>query len=1009
MNVVKRIPEKEILGHIPGDFDLSKTNGTIHNYSVNSNDISTAKLTFTDVDSLSSTADHIPNSNLSMTDLKADRSDERKFDIPTNTTTSSLGRCVMPQSTVDSLVGHIPSSYHYRIPTYTDPNTASQQTPPYMIPTISSAMKMKQIIKQCTPSESLLWTYRRRHSISEGLHTAASFTPSRNRGSYQSRLRLWQQVISQPLPKICRKEPKAELLTTGCDIANGLNHQNLRRTSSQPLLRVTRRSSHCGGLYHNYLKQLYWDRITSKYDKISRTEHFMKEDQQRTADLAPMNVDENAQNEISSVHLGQAHLQLSPRNSYQERNSRFYLGRDYLQQQDQVDNDASTPSLCTAQVKTPCGWQRTFSRVPCKISRFDRFAFVETISVQVWITEAPLSQSSSKTARYNVWQWTSSNSLQKVSRLKRFRKSEIKDTKSQCISQLEQSAEQFILRESKGLETIWKRTFSKSLPKISRIDRFSVPGNSVVNICRGNLRPEQLDGEVSLDFLATQSSLSNALKSPATSPNPLQRSLFYEQAKLMPLREVSSSSLHTAQLRSLKTSLIESLSSEELPEKHSNLTIKPLCRNTSSECFEKNVALCLRESETRSSKGSILPDIIFYDGSLWRRSKSILQRISRFERFQKRTLSTSSTASTKSFEALPTSKALFSRVSAKKRSKISKLLRRTRFDRFQKNILSILNTARTNSLLVSTLPDTSSFERSSSESKSSCILLSRYLPSPCIWNRLTAEPIQRNSRIERFQNSALLDLHTAPTRPSSSSLFSDISLILSSEGCLWEQTKAMSSKKFHRYYPNFDEVTMNTSDSYQKEKMLDRNSRFNRFQNNFSPNSYTTQSTFSQNLSTKRFLKKETEQGIPRKISHEKHFKTDYMASELMAQVSGAKYCPYDNRSLCNGFPMYSLLIAQQRSPEQSLTCCSLDNIDSCKDIYLTDSTTEIVDFDRNKKLEREISYEEQYENRAPTILNMFNGIRNERSDGLWDRTAIQQTQEVSHLSRTERQHFDGE
>lgn len=763
-----------------------------------------------------------------MPNLEAGRSDEKKFGTPT-----SRGLCIISQSTANSSVKH-PSSYHFRTPTHVETNTFFQQRPPYMAPTISSAMKMKQIMKQCTSLRSPLMTSRGRHSIPKGLYTATLFTPSRKRKS-QSRLRLRQQAISQSLPKLCRKVnrlPESELLTTECNIANALNHQNLRRTPpSQPLFRVARCSAHCGGLYHNYLKQLYWDRITSKYDKVSRNGKLTKEPKQQTADLSSIDI----QNTQTEMYLEEAQLQLSSKNSYQEETSQPDFGRDYLQQADIV---TSTSTLRTAQAKTPRGWQRKLLRVPWKISRFDRFAsqseFLEAVSAQVWITEAPLRHSryyASKTARYDIWQRISSNSSQKVSRLKRFRESEIENTKSRCISELEQSADQFILTESRMFRgSIWRQTISKSLPKISRLDRFPVPDNSVVDISHGNLRSEQFEREVSLNFLATQSSPSSASRSPAILSNSSQRGSSCEQAKLMPLREVSSMSnlscLHTTQLQSSKMFLTESLSSKESSKKHPKLTIKPSCRATSLERFEKNLASNLPVSETRSLVASVLSDVVFYDKYLWKRSKPILQRTSRSQRFQKRTLSSSSTISTESFEKSIVSKALFSQVSARKESKIS------RFSRFQKNTLSILSTV---SSFISVFSNTTSSQRSLIKelksilsrkfSRQNYVLPPRYLASS---SRLMAERTQKNSRVECFRKSASLDLRAARIRSSSPSLFSEISLTSSSGRCLCMQTRVVPPKKSHRYRPDFQENTMYTFDFCQQEKILGRELQISR-------------------------------------------------------------------------------------------------------------------------------------------------------------------------------------
>lgn len=967
-----------------------------------------------------------------MANLKAGRSDEKKCDTPTVTATSSPPRYIMLQSTTDSS-GYIPSSYHYRTPTQIESNTDSQYTPPYMAPTISSAMKMKQ--RRYISSEPSLCTPRRQNSVSTGLRTAASFTLSRNRRSHQSTLRLWQRTTSQPLPKMCRKErfvnsSERVLHTAEYITANESNQQNLQRISPQPSSGVARRSSHRGGLYRNYLKELFWDRISSRCDGVSR-----KEDQ---AVNSAMDV-QNAQTE-TSLYLEQ----LSKRNSYQEETSPLHLGRGHLQQEDQVHNDIPTPSLCTAQVKTPRGWQRTFSRVPCKISRLDRFApqFVEAVSAQVWITESPqqivpLAQSphyaSSKIDKYNIWQWVSSNSPQRISRFKRFWRSQIKNTKSvsepsQCISQLEKSADQFASMEpgiSRGV--VWKRTISKSLPKVSRLHRFPVPENSASKISQNSPRSGRYEQQVSEDSLATQTSLSNAPKLFATLSIPLQQSLFCEQSKLTPLQKVSSknnhSSLHTSHLRSLEVSSTESLFSGELSEKRSNFKNTPLCKASNSECSQKNAPSISRTIEIQSSEELMLPDVVSYGGSLWKRSKSILQRTSRFGRFQRRTSSASNIASTKSCEAPTISNVLFSKVPMRKRSKMSKLFRRTsRFDRFPKNTLSNLSTARVKSSFTPILPETSSSKESLSErSKStpsrkfcrqSYFLPSRYLASSsCIWNRLTVESMQKNSRTERFQNSASVDLRTAKTRPSSPSLFSNISLIPSRGGSLWMQMKAIQSKnisRFCHYHSDFQEVTMNISNPWKKEdmNMLGRSSRFKRFQDNFSPNTHTAQSILSQNLSAKRFLKKRTKRKVPHRISREERFKTDHIPSEL---TSSANYCHYDNNSLCSDSPAHSLLTAQQRSPEQSLISDPPTNTDSSEDTFLTDSSEQAMDSNRNQQLEQQISYKEQFENRTPASLNILNETKEGRNSESRDSAAIQQTQPISYLDRTEGQYFDSE
>uniref|UniRef100_A0A0R3RFG2 Uncharacterized protein n=1 Tax=Elaeophora elaphi TaxID=1147741 RepID=A0A0R3RFG2_9BILA len=995
---------------------------------INRNDISTTKSTFNSIDNLSSTTGQILNSNFSTVGLKAVGSDERKFDILAVTVTPPR-RHVVLQSTADCSVRLTPSSYHYRTPTRTDPKTASPQTPSYMAPTISSAMKTKKMAERCTSLESPLWTSRRGHSISEELRTAVSFTPSRKREGHRSRLTLWQQETSQTLPKLYYKErfvnscPEAKSLTTECGIANELNNENLRRASSQPLFRVARSSLRHGGLYNNYLKQLYWDRITSKYNKISQKESFMKGKDQGAEDFASID-GQNAQMEIS-LHVKQTELQLSPRNSYREETFRFHLDRDHLSRQDQIDNDILTPNLCTAQVKTPRGWQRTFSRAPSKVSRFDRFAsqFVETVSTQVWMTKTSLGQfppyTLAETARYNIWQCVFGNSSQKISRFNRFQKGpETKDTKftfqpAQYISQLEQFTNEFILTESKMLRgLIWKRTVSKASPKTSRFDRFLVPDNSVTNITQGNTRSEQFESEVPLDSAAIQSLLSNTPRSPETVPIPRQSTVFYEQAKLIPLPEVScksnSSSLHNTQLRSLNASLTESLSSEKLSEKHSNFTIKSLCEVTSSECFKKNIASSSRTSETQSSEGSVLSDVIFHGESFCKRSKSTLQRTSRSDCFQK-TLSTSSIASTKSFEALTISKSLFSRVSTRKQSKTSRLLRRTsRFERFQKNTISILSTARANSLSPSILLDISSSEGTLSErSKSTpslqfprqtCISPSKHSTSPCIWNLLMAKPKEKSSRIERFQNSASLDLRTARNQLSNSSLFYDISLIPSSGRC--SQTKVIPSIQ--------EKITTNTFNSWQKEKMSDKSSRFERFESSLLPNTHTAQSTCSQNLSTKRFLKKQTEQEESYKISYKKHFKTDHFTSEKIIEASGAKCCHRDDHSLCSDSSVYSLLTARQRSAEQSVTCHSPDSIDLCKNECPADSTAQtIIKSGPDQKLEQRTSYRERLDNPASisSKINVFNEIKGGKSSELWNRSIVQQT----ILDRKEEQYFDGE
>ncbi|EJW76153.1 hypothetical protein WUBG_12938 [Wuchereria bancrofti] len=187
---------------------------------------------------------------------------------------------------------------------------------------------------------------------------------------------------------------KMGLLTTKCDRTNESNLQNLQRISPQSLSRVACRPPHCGGLYHKYLKPLFWDPITSRNDRMSRKERkerFMKE-------VGTVDSTINVQNAQIETSLQQTELQLSLKNLQQKETSRLRLDRGYLQQQDQVNN-APAPSLSTTEIKTPRGWQRTFLHVSCKTSRLDRFApqFVEAVSAQVWITEplqrtAPLRQ-----------------------------------------------------------------------------------------------------------------------------------------------------------------------------------------------------------------------------------------------------------------------------------------------------------------------------------------------------------------------------------------------------------------------------------------------------------------------------------------------------------------------------------------------------------------------------------------------------------------------------------------
>ncbi|EFO24193.2 hypothetical protein LOAG_04292 [Loa loa] len=1023
VDIEKRSSEKDILEYTAGSLDLTESRGTTSNSPINSIDVSKAKSAFAITDSLSSPVSYTPNSILSMADLKTCRSDEKKYDIPIFI---SPWRYFMLQSTTSSSE-HVPSSYHYRISTTNTASKGPQHIPQYMATTISFAMKMKQMMKRCTPLGSSWWTSRRRHSISEGLRTAVSLTPSRNRKSHRSKLRLWQRATSQPSPKICNKKRSISSpeLTAECNTANESNRQNLQQLSPQLLSRVA--SLPCNGLYHKYLKPLFWDRVISRYDATSQKERFMREGQAVHSVM-------NAQNEPTetSLNLEQAESQLSLRNSYQEETSRFHLGRDHMQQSDQIHNNAPISSLCTTQVKTPCGWQRTFSRVPHKISRLERFAsqFVKAVSAQVWIIESSqristLGQSSyfmsSESSKYNIWQWISPNSPQKVSRFKRFWKPEIKDAeRASQPSRLGQVTDQSTLTEI-GIspEVILERTISKSLSEVSRLNHFPVSEDSISKISQGSCRPEQFELEVSRDFLATQAL---APSSPAILPTRLHKGLFYEQAKSVYLPKLSSksslSSVHVAHLRSSKELLTESLSFGALPRKHrSNFTIKLLRRASSTEYFQKNALSGSCTTEIQPSEASVLPDVVSHSESPRKRSKSILQRVSRFERFLKTNLSGTSTASTKSCEALTVSNALFSRVSMRRKSKIPKLLRTSRFDRFQKNAV------RARSSLALLYRDTSFFDRSftgrskptpsSKCTRQSLFLPSRYLTSsPCVWNKSTAEPMQKKSRIERFQNFASLDVCIARTQPSSSSSFSNISLIPSSGGSLWMQTKTIPPKKisgFHCCSFDFQE-----SDSWQKKvmKIMNRNSRFKRFEDNISPNIHTAQFNLSQNSSAKRFLKKQTKQKIPHKISYKERFKTYRVSPELMIQVNGARYCPYDDRSLCSESPAYSLLTAQQWSPEQSLTC-TLNSTDSVKDV-LTESTARTIDSDRNQQLEQRISYEEQFENYISAGLNVFDAISfKEIREGIsresWDSAIIQQTQPISHSDQTRKQCFDGE
>uniref|UniRef100_A0AAF5RWS2 Uncharacterized protein n=1 Tax=Wuchereria bancrofti TaxID=6293 RepID=A0AAF5RWS2_WUCBA len=582
VDVVKRSSEKKILGHISDTLDLK---GTTHNLSINNNDVFFAKSTFTSTGNLSSPTCHTSKSNLPIA-------------IVPIITAISPRRYLMLQSTTNSS-RNTPSSYHYRTSMYAKSNTASKRSqhssPPYMAPTISSAMKIKQIIKRSEPS---LWASCRQYSISGRSHTASSFAPSRNRGSHRSKLRFWHRETLQS-PKIYRKKRlvnsnKMGLLTTKCDRTNESNLQNLQRISPQSLSRVACRPPHCGGLYHKYLKPLFWDPITSRNDRMSRKERkerFMKE-------VGTVDSTINVQNAQIETSLQQTELQLSLKNLQQKETSRLRLDRGYLQQQDQVNN-APAPSLSTTEIKTPRGWQRTFLHVSCKTSRLDRFApqFVEAVSAQVWITEplqrtAPLRQTlPPKPSKYNIWQWISSHSSQKTSRFKRFWRPEMNDMKltsqpSQCILRQEKSANKFSLTESRiSRGMIWKRTVSKSLPKVPRLDRFPIPENSISKISQGSFRSQQF-GEVSLDFLSTKTPLSNALSSSATLPIRQQRGSYYEQAEPIHLSKVSNksslSSLHVTQSGSSKASLTESLSSETLSKKRSNFIIKPVHRVYSS-------------------------------------------------------------------------------------------------------------------------------------------------------------------------------------------------------------------------------------------------------------------------------------------------------------------------------------------------------------------------------------------------------------------------------------------
>ncbi|KAK6106421.1 hypothetical protein QQG55_24155 [Brugia pahangi] len=547
MDVVKSSSEEKIVGHT----DTLGLKGTTHNFSINNNDVFFTKSTLASTGNLSSPTYHTSKSNLPIAA------------VPIVTATPPR-RYLVLQSTTNSS-RNTPSSYHYRTSMYSKLNTASKRSqhssPPYMALTISSAMKIKQIIKRSEPS---LWTSRRQYSISGRSHTASFFVPLRNRESHRSKLRFWHRETSQS-PKIYQKKrlvnsTKAGLLTTKCGRTNESNLQNLQRTSPQSLSRVACRLPHCGGLYHKYLKPLFWDPITLRNDRMlrrERKESFMKEVGIKDSTI---NI-KNAQIE-TSLHLKQTELQLSLKNSQQKETSRLRLGRDYLHQQDQVNNNAPTLSLSTTQIKTPHGWQRTFLNVSCeKTSRLDRFTpqFVETVSAQVWITEslqgtAPLRQMlPSKLSKYNIWQWISFHSSQKITRFKRFWRPEVNDMKpapqlSQCISRLEKSANKFSLTEpriSRGI--IWKQTVSKSLPKVSRLNRFPVPENLISKISQGSFRSKQSE-EVPLDFLSIKTPLSNALTSCATLPIRQQKGSSYEQAKPIHLSKVSNksslSSLH---------------------------------------------------------------------------------------------------------------------------------------------------------------------------------------------------------------------------------------------------------------------------------------------------------------------------------------------------------------------------------------------------------------------------------------------------------------------------------
>ncbi|VDO08064.1 unnamed protein product, partial [Brugia timori] len=212
MDVVKSSSEEKIVEHT----DTLGLKGTTHNFSINNNNVFFTKSTFASTGNLSSPTYHTSKSNLPIAA------------IPIVTATSPR-RYLVLQSTTNSS-RNTPSSYHYRTSMYSKLNTASkrsQHSSPYMALTISSAMKIKQIIKRSEPS---LWTSRRQYSISGRSHTASFFVPLRNRESHRSKLRFWHRETSQS-PKIYHKKrlvnsTKAGLLTTKCGRTNESNLQN---------------------------------------------------------------------------------------------------------------------------------------------------------------------------------------------------------------------------------------------------------------------------------------------------------------------------------------------------------------------------------------------------------------------------------------------------------------------------------------------------------------------------------------------------------------------------------------------------------------------------------------------------------------------------------------------------------------------------------------------------------------------------------------------------------------